>query len=90
MLNVDDLVTLEDLFLEFLDIRFVHLLDFVVTVEIGLLEVLKLLLKFLKLFGDALVFTRYILIFDFVLLVRFDEVLAELAVSVGKVLFFSL
>ena len=87
---MDDLVTLEDLFLEFLNIRFVHLLDFVVTVEIGLLEVLKLLLKFLKLFGDALVFTRYILIFDFVLLVRFDEVLAELAVSVGKVLFFSL
>jgi hypothetical protein len=87
---VDDLVTLEDLFLEFLDIRFVHLLDFVVTVEIGFFEVLKLLLKFLELFGDALVFTRYILIFDFVLLVRFDEVLSELAVSVGKVLFFSL
>jgi len=42
---VDDLVALEDLLLELLHVGLVHLLDLVVAVQVGLLEVLELFLK---------------------------------------------
>lgn len=42
---MDDLVALEDLLLQLLHVGLVHLLDLVVAVQVGLLEVLELFLK---------------------------------------------
>jgi hypothetical protein len=89
LLNVDDLVALEDFLFEFLHIGLVHLLDLVVAVQVGLFEVFEFLLEFLELPGDALVLAGYVLVFDFVLLIRIDEVFAQFAVSIGEVLFLS-
>jgi hypothetical protein len=55
LLDVDGLVSFDNLGLELLDFGFVHLLNFVISLSIGLFEVLELVLELLELSGDSLV-----------------------------------
>jgi hypothetical protein len=52
---VNDNIALDDFFFVFLDLFFVHGLDLVVPLKIGLLKVFELSLKFFELPGDAFV-----------------------------------
>jgi hypothetical protein len=66
LLVVDDNVTFNYFLLEFLDLFFVHSLNFVVSFKICFLKVLELSLELLELTGDSLVFgsERFVLFFE--------------------------
>lgn len=76
LLHVDNLIALKDLFFQLLNICLVHFLDFVVAIKICFFEMFEFFLKLLELFSDALVLTRNVLVFDFVLLIGIDKIFA--------------
>ena len=79
---MDGLVALDNLLLVFLHLGFVHSLDFVVLVEISLLEMFVLPLQLFELPSDTLVILGKCFILIFEGLISFIVILLELSQSI--------
>jgi hypothetical protein len=87
---VDCQVAFQDLVLQFIHFKLIHFLDLVVSIQIGLLEVLELPLELLELPSYPFIFLRQPFIGLLELLIKVDVIFSQLSKPIVKILVFSL